>query len=120
MELVTKLAWGLLAALHVAPALALVNPPLIDKLYGVPPEGDVGILLTHRGALFGAVVVAALFGLIHIESRKLASIVAAISMTTFLYVYWRAGFPPGALRPIALADAAGMAPLLFVLWRAWR
>lgn len=120
VEGATRVAWALIALLHVAPALPLFAPGLVERLYGVSSAGDAGVLLVHRGALFLAVFAAALFAIFSPESRRLASLVAAISMIGFLIVYWRAGMPAGDLRRIAIADLVGLAPLAFVLWRAWR
>ena len=119
MDLMTRTAWGPLALLHLAPALPALRPALVERLYGVAPDGDVGVLLVHRGALFAAVMAAALFALVSPEARKLASVVVAISMAGFLLVYLRAGMPAGALRKIAVADVVGLVPLAFVLWEAW-
>ena len=119
MDLLSRIAWSLLALLHLAPALPLFNPRLVETLYGVPPTGEAGVLLVHRGALFLAVLVAAVVALFSPEARRVASLVVAISMIGFLLVYWRAGLPAGALRRIAVADMIGLLPLGLVLWEAW-
>ena len=119
MEAVVKIAWGLLAVLHLMPALVVAKPELVRSLYGAEPTGDVGVLLVHRGALFLAVMVAAVYAMLNPEARKLASIVVAISMVGFLAVYVRAGMPAGELRKIAVADLVGLIPLGIVLWGAW-
>ncbi|MEM7678199.1 MAG: hypothetical protein AAF449_19580 [Myxococcota bacterium] len=118
-EVFTKFTWGLLAAIHLMPSMTIFAPDLTRRLYGVAPDGDVGVLLVHRGVLFAAVVVCACFAILHAESRRLASVVLAISMLGFLVVYARAGFPPGELRKIAAVDLIGLAPLTWVFWRAW-
>ena len=119
MEVSVKVSWALLALLHLTPALSAFMPGLVDRMYGVPSEGDVGILLVHRGALFLAVCVTALYAIFDPGSRKVASLVLIISMVGFLLVYARAGFPAGELRKIAIADAVGLAPLIWVTLRAW-
>lgn len=119
MEIMTKAAWAALALLHLMPALPLVRPSLIERLYGVPPEGDLGVLLIHRAALFGVVLIAACVSIVHVDSRKFASFLVAISMISFLVLYVRAGAPAGDLRKVAIADAVGLVPLGIVVWRAW-
>ena len=119
MEIMIKLAWGLLAALHFAPALPIVNPRLVERLYGAPSTGEVGLLLVHRGALFAALFAAACFALVHTDSRRLVSVLMAVSMISFLFLYARAGAPAGPLRSIAMADAIGLIPLAVALWSAW-
>lgn len=120
MESITKLCWGLIALIHLLPASVLLKPSLTETLYNVPPSGDVGVLLVHRGALFLAVMVAALIAAFDPSARKIASLIAAISMIGFLIVYARAGLSEGALRKIAVTDAIGLLPLIWVSYQAWR
>ncbi|MEO1029682.1 MAG: hypothetical protein AAFX02_11580 [Pseudomonadota bacterium] len=103
MELSVKIGWVLIALIHLSPALAAFVPGMIERLYSVPSSGDLGVLLSHRGVLFLAVLVAALFAAVDPGGRKLASIICAISMVGFLILYARAGLPEGALRKIAIA-----------------
>lgn len=119
MDFALKIAWGLLAATHVMPALVFFRPEMTARLYDIAPTGDIGLLLVHRGALFAAVCAAAVFALFDTEARRLASLVLAISIVGFLIVYLRAGAPTGALRTIAIVDLIALAPLAFVLWAAW-
>ena len=120
MEIATKISWGLLALLHLSPALASVVPGMIERLYSVPSDGDLGVLLSHRGILFLAVLVAAAIAAFDPGSRRLATIICAISMIGFLVLYAKAGLPDGALRKIAVADLIGLAPLAWVSFEAWR
>ncbi|NRA29756.1 MAG: phosphopantetheine adenylyltransferase [Parvularculaceae bacterium] len=120
MELIIKASWALLALIHLSPAVAFFMPPMLDKLYGVDPAGDLGTLLTHRAALFLAIVVGAIFALFDPAARRLASVVVAISMVSFLVLYARAGLPTGPLRTIAVADLVGLLPLVVVGVAAWR
>ncbi len=120
MEAIAKAAWFALALVHVMPAVVLFAPAMTERLYGVQPTGDVGILIVHRGALFLAIVLAALFAMIDPAARRVASFVVTVSVVGFLVVYARAGMPGGALRTVAIADVAALAPLAFVTWLAWR
>ena len=120
MELLTRAAWLFLAALHAVPAIVLFQPALIERLYGVSPLGAPGMLIVHRGALFLALVVAAVFALLDPAVRSMASVIVAISVVGFLVVYARAGFPAGSLRTIAIADAVALLPLGFVMLQSWR
>ena len=120
MVVMTKAAWLMLALIHVAPALVFVAPSMVQRLYGVDPAGDLGVLLSHRGALFFAVLAAALFAFVDARAERLASLVVGISMIGFLLIYARAGFPAGPLRKIAITDAAGLLPLILVIVKAWR
>jgi hypothetical protein len=114
------LCWLALAAVHASPAAVLFRPSLLGALYDIPAGGPARILLVHRGGLFLAVVIVAVFGALAPGARKAASLVVATSVISFLIVYAGAGAPEGGLRRIALVDAAALPPLAFVCWRAWR
>lgn len=120
MEASIKTAWLLLALLHVMPALSTFAPDLSQRLYGVSPDGDLGILLVHRGALFLAVFVTALYALFDPASRRLASIVLTISMLGYLVVYANGGMPAGALQRVAIADIIWLIPLGWAGYHAWQ
>ncbi len=120
MEAITKIAWGLLVLLHVMPAAVVFMPGLVEKLYGASPAGDIGLLLVHRSALFLAVCVAALYAIFDSQSRRIATLIVGISVVSFLLIYLRAGLPAGELRKIAIPDAIGLVPLLWVSVQAWR
>jgi hypothetical protein len=118
VNIATKTAWLLLAFVHALPAAVLFRPQLTQQLYGVVPQGDVGLLLVHRGALFLAVSVLAVFAAFNPSARRAAAIVVAISVMCFLVLYARAGFPAGALRTIALVDFVAVLPLIWVSYDA--
>lgn len=120
MEIATRIAWLLLALVHASPAAVLFRPGLVRTLYGTAPEGPTGLLLTHRGATFLAIVVAALWAAFDPSVRRLCTVVVAIAVLGYLYLYARAGLPEGPLRTIAAVDALALAPLLLVIWSAWR
>jgi hypothetical protein len=120
MEGLTKAAWLALALVHASPAAAAFSPVMVQRLYRVPAEGDLGVLLAHRGALFLAIVAACVYAAFDPPARRALSLVMAISVVGFLILYLRAGMPAGPLRTIALVDAAALIPLLFVAASAWR
>ena len=120
MEVPTKIAWALLALLHVTPAAIVFAPGLVKRLYGVPPGGEIGILLAHRGALFLAVCNTTVYAFVDPDVRRLASLILLVSVVGFLVLYMRAGKPAGELRKIASADLAGLLPLGWVTLNAWR
>ena len=120
MEMLVKAAWAMLALIHLAPAAVLVAPGALGRLYGIAPDGDLAVLLVHRGALFLALVAVCLYALADPAARRAAGLAVAISVVGFLALYARAGLPAGPLRAIALADAVALAPLALVLAAAWR
>ncbi len=119
MDLIVKIAWLSLAAVHAMPAAVLFVPSMTQTLYGVAADGTIGVLLIHRGALFLALLVAALFAMFDPDARKVISLLIAISVIGFLLVYARAGKPEGALRTIAIADLVALLPLALVCFDAW-
>ncbi|HYD36081.1 MAG TPA: hypothetical protein VEA60_00610 [Allosphingosinicella sp.] len=120
MEIATRLAWILLALVHASPAAVLFRPSLVRRLYGVAPDGPAGLLLTHRGATFLAIVVACVWAAFDPTVRRLCTIVVAIAVLGYLFLYARAGLPAGPMRTIAAVDAFALAPLLLVTLSAWR
>lgn len=120
MQFLTRLCWIALALIHAAPAAAAFSPALVQRLYGVEPAGDLGVLLVHRGALFLGVTLTCLYAAIAPAARRAATIMTAVSVIGFLILYARAGFPDGPLRLIAIVDAGGLLPLIYAGLRAWR
>lgn len=120
METLTKIAWFALAAIHTPPALVVAAPNLIQRLYDVEPHGDVGVLLSHRGALFAAITAACIMGAMEPAARRALGLVVAISVIGFLFLYFRAGAPAGPLRTIMIADLIALAPLAWIVAQAWR
>ncbi len=119
MELAVNLAWVLLALVHAAPAAVLFAPATLRRLYGVEPDGELGLLMRHRGALFLALVLLCVFAVVDPGVRRAAGLVVAVSVIAFLALYTGAGLRPGPLRNIAIVDALAMPPLLLVLYDAW-
>ncbi|MCR2833316.1 hypothetical protein [Parerythrobacter lacustris] len=103
--------WLILAAVHAMPALAFFRPAQMQSLYRVGPDNPLFLLMHHRAALFLAVFITCIIAAFHPPSRPLASVVAAISMTSFLFLWWRAGCPP-QLKMIATVDLLGMPVLV--------
>ena len=120
MEIATKIAWLLLALVHASPAAVPFRPGLLQTLYGVSPDGPAGLLLTHRGATFLAIVVACVWAAFDPSVRRLCTVIVGIALVGYLLLYARAGLPEGPLRTIATVDALALAPLLLVSWSAWR
>jgi hypothetical protein len=121
MERLVTICWISLALIHAPPALALLVPDIMGRLYGEIPPGPIAIMLQHRAALFLIVCAIGLAAAFQPDIRKLAVLVFAVSMLSFIVLYCLNGWPPGPLRTIAIADAIGLAPLLIVaiasFWR---
>lgn len=115
----TPAAYLALALLHLAPAAASLRPGLITALYGTPPDDAAFALLQHRAALFAAVCLACVWAAFDASARPAASVIATISMLSFLAIYAAAGQPPH-LRAIARADLIGLLPLAVALYASFR
>jgi hypothetical protein len=116
--MIERVAWGLLALVHITPALALFAPSLLTKLYGVKSGDPLFLLMHHRAALFLTVVVACIWCVLDPTPRHLGVVLVAISMLSFLALYFANGSPP-ALRQIAIADMIGLPALAYVTWKAF-
>jgi hypothetical protein len=116
--MIERAAWALLALVHITPALALFAPSLLTRLYGVQSGESLFLLMHHRAALFLAVFVACIWCAIDPVPRKLSVIAVAISMLSFLALYFANGSPP-ALKQIAIADLVGLPALAYVAWKAF-
>jgi hypothetical protein len=118
MIIIERICWAALVLIHITPASMLFRPAAIGELYGVDSAGPIAALLHHRAALFVIVVIACLWAMADPGTRRLAVVVVAASMLSFLAVYWHAGSPV-ALKSIALADMAGLPFLAILLWRVF-
>jgi hypothetical protein len=118
MIIIERICYAILALIHIIPASMLFRPGSIGKLYRMEAGGPLLTLLHHRAALFAIVVIACLWAMVDPVSRRLAVVVIATSMLSFLAVYWHAGSPP-ALKSIAKADLIGLPFWAFVAWSAF-
>jgi hypothetical protein len=112
------IAWLILALVHLMPALAFFIPSLLTKLYRLEPGNALFLLMHHRAALFLVIFVICIWSAFDAAPRRLASVAVAISMVSFLGLYWFQG-SPAALRQIAVVDLIGLPALGYVLWRAF-
>ncbi|MDX2237435.1 MAG: hypothetical protein NW203_07715 [Hyphomonadaceae bacterium] len=120
MDWVVRASWFALAAIHAAPAAAAFSPALVARLYDVAPSGALGVLLSHRGGLFLAILTLTIWAAFDPGARRAAAAATAVSVISFLILYLRAGAPEGALRTIARVDAFALLPLAIVTFDAWR
>ena len=81
-----RIAWLALALLHLLPAIAMVRPSLLSELYGIDAASPAFPLVWHRAALFGVVMVIAIWASVRPEVRPLASVAVGFSMITFIAI----------------------------------
>jgi hypothetical protein len=94
-----KIAWLVLAAVHLMPALAFFRPVTLGTLYGIAPDNPLFLLIHHRAALFVAVCVACVWAAFDADARRLASVVTAISMLDLAGLPFLAFAAYSAFRP---------------------
>ncbi|MEP2734774.1 MAG: hypothetical protein ABJP34_00630 [Erythrobacter sp.] len=111
--------WLILAAIHAMPSLALFRPATLTTLYGIAPSDPLFLLMQHRAGLFLAVFAACVLAAFMPEGRRIAVVIVAISMVSFLALFWLGGSPEG-LKMIAIVDLAGLPVLAAVAWHAFR
>lgn len=116
--MIERIAWIILALVHIMPALAFFRPAMLTQLYRLQPDNPLFLLMQHRAALFVVIFVACIWAAFDPKSRQLASIAVAISMLSFLWLYWQAGSPK-ALRKIAQVDFIGLPALAYATWSAF-
>lgn len=116
--MVERGSWFILGLIHLSPFVAFFIPSLITRLYGVAGDDPNFALLQHRAALFGLVVIACAWAAVDAGSRKLAFVLTAVSMVSFLAIYAIHG-QPISLRAIAIADLVGLPFLAYVGWKAF-
>ena len=104
--------------MHLPPFAAFFAPRLITELYQIPSDDAVFALLQHRAALFGLVVIACIWAAFDDGVRPLVTVLAGLSMISFLVIYQSYG-QPASLRTIALVDLTALPLLAFVGWRAF-
>ena len=117
-NMMLKMAWLILAAIHALPALAFFRPAMIGRLYQISKDNPLFLLVQHRAALFLVVFLMCVWAAFDPGSQRVASAGVGVSMLSFLLLYWKAGFPP-ALKTIAVADLFGTPVLAFVAWQAF-
>ena len=119
MEAFIKAGWIALAIIHFSPAAVAFRPGLVKSLYGLEADGPLGLLMSHRGVLFLAVMLVCVLAIFDPGARRAAALVTGVSVLGFLLAYARAGFPSGALRSIAIVDGLAVLPLALVIFEAW-
>jgi hypothetical protein len=112
------ISWLTLAAVHALPALAFFRPATLTTLYRLEANNPLFLLMHHRAALFVAVFALCLWSAFDSQPRRAAVVVTAISMLSFLLLYFMAGSPK-PLKTIATVDLIGLPFLAFVAWKAF-
>ncbi|MEM9600201.1 MAG: phosphopantetheine adenylyltransferase [Pseudomonadota bacterium] len=122
MNKLIPILYGLLALIHILPAMAVLAPARLSSLYGFDAGDSVlTTLLQHRALLFGILAAALIYAVFNASVRWPVLIGAVVSMGGFIVIAMMRGETGGALRTIVIADVIGLiiaALAAFLLWRA--
>jgi|CXWL01.1.fsa_nt_gi hypothetical protein len=117
MDMLERFAWLGLALIHLMPAMALLTPGGLARLYGIKPGGAVLVPMEHRTLLFAGILVLCLWSAIEPQPRPAALVATAISVLGYFALYLKSGSPPGPLRTIAKVDLLALPLLAFIAVR---
>lgn len=117
MDTFERFAWLGLALIHLMPAVALITPGGLGRLYGIKPGGPVLVLLEHRTLLFAGILVLCVWSAIDPQPRPAALLATGISVLGYFALYLKSGSPPGPLRTIAKVDLLALPLLAFIALR---
>ena len=112
------ICWLALAAVHAMPALAFFRPATITTMYSLQSDNPLFLLMHHRAAFFVAVFAFCLWAAFDTYPRRAAVVLVAISMLSFLWLYFSNGAPK-PLKTIATVDLVGLPFLAYVAWKAF-
>ena len=117
-NLVPFLFYILALAIHGVPALSVLFPQKMAKLYGISADDQVLMTLLQHRAVFFVLVAAACIYAAHVASARWPVLIGTvISMISFLIIAIARGQLSGPLAKIAYVDGIGLviAALLAVL-----
>ncbi len=117
--MIERILWLVLAAVHALPAAALFLPGLVTRLYGLSSAEPMFLLVQHRAGLFLCIVIACIWAMFDPAVRRLAVVITALSMMSFLVLYLFAR-SPSWLQTIALIDLAALPVLAASAYLAWK
>lgn len=122
MSKLIPILYGLLALIHILPAMAVLAPARLSSLYGFDAGDSVlTTLLQHRALLFGILAAALIYAAFNASVRWPVLVGAVVSMGGFIVIAIMRGETGGALRTIVIADIIGLiiaAVAALLLWRA--
>ncbi|GAB5488549.1 MAG: hypothetical protein Pars2KO_21190 [Parasphingorhabdus sp.] len=113
-----RVCWIVLALIHLSPFTAFFLPAIISRLYAVTEVDPNFAILHHRAAMFGVIFIACIWATFDPNVRKLAVVIAALSMLSFIAIYVGYG-QPATLTTIAIVDAIGLPFLVYAGWKAF-
>jgi len=117
-KLVPFLFYTLAIVIHGVPALSVLSPQKMAKLYGISADDQVLMTLLQHRAVFFVLVAAACIYAAHVASARWPVLIGTvISMAAFILIAIPRGQLSGPLAKIAYVDGIGLviAAILAVL-----
>lgn len=104
------------AMVHLLPAVAILGPSALTRLYGVRvSDRDTALLLRHRAALFAIVRGLMVAGVVAPPLTTTALVVGMVSTSSYLLLYWQESVTSAALKRVAWIDVPVAAGLTLAL-----
>ena len=117
-HLIPFLFYVLALGIHGLPALSVLSPQKMTKIYGISADDEVLMTLLQHRAVFFVLVAAACIYAAHVSSARWPVLIGTvISMATFILIAIPRGQLSGPLAKIAYVDGIGLiiAAILAVL-----
>ena len=117
-NLIPFLFYVLALGIHGVPALSVLSPQKMAKLYGISADDNVLMTLLQHRAVFFVLVAAACIYAAHVSSARWPVLIGTvISMAAFILIATPRGQLSGPLAKIAYVDGIGLviAAILAVL-----
>ena len=108
-SLIPILFYVLAFGIHGVPALSVLAPKKMSKLYGIAADQDVVMALLHHRAVFFVLVAAACIYAAHTPSARWPVLIGTtMSMASFILIAISRGQLTGPLSKIAIVDGIGL------------
>lgn len=108
-SLIPILFYVLALGIHGVPALSVLAPQKMTKLYGITADQDVVMTLLHHRAVFFVIIAMACIYAAHTPSARWPVLIGtSISMASFMFIAMSQGQLTGPLSKIVVVDGIGL------------
>ncbi len=101
--------------INLVPVTGVLSAGQLERLYGLPVQGDLAILMRHRAVLFGILGGFIVLSAFRPVLRPAACVTGLVSMLSFVALAFLANDYGPALHKVVVADLIASAGLLAVL-----
>jgi len=108
-NLIPFLFYALALGIHAIPALSVLSPARMARLYEISPDDQVLMTLLQHRAVFFVLVAAACIYAAHVASARWPVLIGtSVSMAGFIFIAAARGQLTGSLAKITYVDAIGL------------